>query len=50
MLVWYSFCFFYRSHLKIQIFGRDQGEAENQPADILEYVEGLRRGLNADIG
>jgi hypothetical protein len=25
-------------------------EAEDQPADILKYVEDLRRGLNADIG
>ena len=40
----------FRSHLKIRIFGRDQGEAENQPAGILQYVEDLRRGLNADIG
>ena len=32
------------------IFGRDQGEAEDQPAGILKYVEDLRRGLNADIG
>jgi hypothetical protein len=37
-----------RSYLKIRIFGRDQGEAENQPAGILMYVEDLRRGLNAD--
>jgi hypothetical protein len=39
-----------RSYLKIRIFGRDQGEAETQPAGILWYVEDLRRGLNADIG
>jgi hypothetical protein len=39
-----------RSHLKIRIFGWDQGEAENQPAGILKYVEDLIRGLNADIG
>ena len=32
------------------IFGRDQGEAEDQPAGILKYVEDLIRGLNADIG
>jgi hypothetical protein len=38
----------YRSCLKIRIFGRDQGEAEDQPAGILKYVEDLRRGLNAD--
>jgi hypothetical protein len=48
----------YHRHLKIRIFGRDQGEAEDQPAPsatgsstrILRYVEDLRRGLNADIG
>jgi len=39
-----------RSYLKIKLFSRDQGEAENQPAGILKYVEDLRRGLNADIG
>jgi hypothetical protein len=39
-----------RSHLKIRIFGRDQGEAEDQPAGILTYVEDLSRGLSADIG
>ena len=39
-----------RSHLKIRIFVRDQGEAEDQPAGILKYVEDLRRKLNADIG
>ena len=39
-----------RSHLKIRIFGREQGEAEYQPAGILKYVEDLRRSLNADIG
>jgi len=39
-----------RSYLKIRIFDRDQGEAENQPAGILKYVEDLIRGLNADIG
>ncbi len=39
-----------RSHLKIRIFVRDQGEGEDQPAGILKYVEDLRRGLNADIG
>jgi hypothetical protein len=32
------------------ICGRDQGEAENQPAGILKYVEDLIRGFNADIG
>jgi hypothetical protein len=41
--------FLMRSYLKIRIFGRDQGEAEDQPAGILMYVEDLRRGLNADI-
>ena len=41
---------FIRSYLKIRIFVRDQGEAENQPAGILKYVEDLRRGFNADIG
>jgi len=40
----------HRSYLKIRIFGRDQGEAEKQPAGILKYVEDLIRGLNADIG
>ena len=40
---------FIRSYLKIRIFVRDQGEAENQPAGILKYVEDLRRGFNADI-
>jgi hypothetical protein len=39
----------FRSHLKIRIFGRDQGEAEDQPAGILKYVEDLIRGLNTDI-
>ena len=47
-----------RSHLKIRIFGRDQDEAEDQPAPsatgssrrIRKYVEDLRRGPNADIG
>jgi hypothetical protein len=39
-----------RGDLKIRIFGRDQGEAEDQPAGILKYVEDLRGGLNADIG
>jgi hypothetical protein len=39
-----------RSHLKIRIFIRDQGEGEDQPAGILQYVEDLRRGINADIG
>ncbi len=34
----------------MRIFVRDQGEAEVQPADILKYVEDLRRGLNANIG
>jgi hypothetical protein len=39
-----------RNHVKIRIFGRDQGEAETQTAGILKYVEDLSRGLNADIG
>jgi hypothetical protein len=43
-------CKFIRSDLKIRIFGRDQDDAEDQPTDILRYVEDLRRGLNADIG
>jgi hypothetical protein len=42
--------YFIRSYLKIRIFGRDQDEAEDQPAGTLKYVEDLRRGLNADIG
>ena len=47
-----TFCDFIeiRSYLKIRIFVRDQGEAESQPKGILEYVEELRRGINADIG
>jgi tetratricopeptide (TPR) repeat protein len=39
-----------RSYLKIRIFGRDPGAAEDQPTGILKYVEDLRRGLNTDIG
>jgi hypothetical protein len=39
-----------RSYLKIRIFVRYQGEAEDQPAGILKYVEDLRQGLNADTG
>jgi hypothetical protein len=39
-----------RTHLKIRVFVRDQGEAESQPGGILKYVEDLRRGFNADIG
>jgi hypothetical protein len=42
--------FQFRSRLKIRIFGRDQGEAGDQPAGILKYVEDLNQGLNADIG
>jgi hypothetical protein len=38
------------SHLKMRIFGQNKGEAEDQPAGILKYVEDLRRGLNVDIG
>jgi hypothetical protein len=40
----------------MRIFGRDQGETEDQPANILTYVRRgagspcQRRGLNADIG
>ena len=47
-----EFCnrYSFRRRLKIRIFVRDQGEAEDQPAGILKYVEDLRRGLNADIG
>jgi hypothetical protein len=40
----------FRSNLKIRIFGRNQGVAEDQPAGMLKYVKDLRRGLNADIG
>jgi hypothetical protein len=40
----------FRNYLKIRIFGRDQGEAEDQPGGILKYVEDLRQGLNADTG
>ena len=39
----------YRSYLKIKIFGRDIDEAEDQLAEIIEYVEAWIRGLNADI-
>jgi hypothetical protein len=39
-----------RSYLNIRIFVRYQGEAEDQPAGILKYVEDLRQGLNADTG
>jgi hypothetical protein len=34
----------------MRIFGQNKGEAEDQPAGILKYVEDLRRGLNVDIG
>ncbi len=34
----------------MRIFGRDQGEAEDQPAGILKYIEDLSRWLNTDIG
>jgi hypothetical protein len=49
-LVWRERSFLNRSHLKIRIFGRDQGETEDQSAGILKYVEDLSRELNADIG
>jgi hypothetical protein len=39
-----------RTHLKIRVFVRDQGEAEDQSAGILQYVEDLKRSFNADIG
>ena len=39
-----------RNHLKIKLFSRDQGEAENQSAGILKYVEDLKRGPNTEIG
>ena len=38
-----------RSHLKIRIFGRDQGETEDQTAGIRKYVADLNREINADI-
>jgi hypothetical protein len=41
---------FFRSCFNIRIFVRDQGEAEIQTADILMYVEDLKRVINADIG
>ena len=37
-------CGIFRSCLKIRIFVRDQGEAEDQSAGILKYFEDLRRG------
>jgi nitrogen fixation protein NifB len=37
-------------HLKLRIFGRDQGEAEARTADIRPYGEDSRRGLNAETG
>jgi len=48
-----------RSHLRINIFVREQGETEDRPAGapkegslgyIRKYLEDLRRGLNVDIG
>jgi hypothetical protein len=44
----YLFVSLNRSCLKIRIFVRDQDEAEDQTADILKYVEDLRRRLNAE--
>lgn len=41
---------FIRSHLKEMDFGQYQGEAEFQPAGILQYVENLKRGHNTEIG
>ena len=38
------------THLKISVFVRDQGEAEDQPAGIRHYVEDLPQGFNADNG
>jgi len=38
------------THLKIGVFLRDHGEAEDQPAGIRTYGEDLRRGLSADSG
>jgi hypothetical protein len=34
------------STLKMRIFGRVQGQTENENEGILDYVEDLRRGLN----
>ena len=39
-----------RSHLKNRILVQDQGGAEFQPADILQYFEELKRGPNAEVG
>jgi hypothetical protein len=39
-----------RSHLKNRTLVQDQGGAEFQPADILQYFEDLKRGPNAEIG
>ena len=38
------------THLKKQILVQNQGGAEFQPADILQYFEELKGGPNADIG
>jgi len=35
-------------HLRIGVFGQDQGEVEDQPAGILLDGEGLGRGANAE--
>ena len=45
----YLFVSLNRSCLKIRIFVRDQDEAEDQTADILKYVEDLKRRPNAEI-
>ena len=39
-----------RSHLKNRILVQSQGGARFQPAGILEYVEDLKPGPNAEIG
>ena len=39
-----------RTHPKLSVFARAQGEAEDQPAGLRQYAEDLRRGFNADSG
>jgi hypothetical protein len=38
-----------RSHLKNRMLVQGQGEAEVQPAGILQYSDELKRGPNAEI-
>jgi len=41
---------FATSHLKIKIFGQNQGGPDFQPAGILKYVEDLKEGANVEFG